>query len=116
MKNLKLKSAVYDILKPLALVVLPALSALYVTLGSLWNFSNVEAVVGTIAALDTFLGVILGIAGKNYAEGRGLYDGHVSIIEAPEGTKYVLELDYDPSLIEGKERIILSVGAPVIQG
>lgn len=112
MKKFTIPSAVYDVLKPFALVVLPALSTLYVALGAIWGLPNVKEVVGTITAIDTFLGAALGISTKNFVAGRGIYDGHVSVVRTPESTKYLLELDYDPELILTKKRIVLSVGSP----
>lgn len=56
----------YDILKYIAQIVLPALGTLYFALAGLWNFPYVEQVVGTISAVDTFLGVLLGISSNNY--------------------------------------------------
>lgn len=56
----------YDILKYIAQIVLPALATLYFALAGIWNFPYGEEVVGTITAVDTFLGVILGISTANY--------------------------------------------------
>ncbi len=56
----------YDILKWIALYLLPAIGTLYFALAGIWNFPYCEEVVGTITAADTFLGVILGISSANY--------------------------------------------------
>lgn len=56
----------YDILKWVALVLLPALGTLYFALAGIWGFPFGEQIVGTITAIDTFLGVILGISSANY--------------------------------------------------
>lgn len=56
----------YDTLKWVALVVLPALATLYFALSGIWGFPYGEQVVGTITAVDTFLGAILGISTYNY--------------------------------------------------
>lgn len=68
---MKLSNKVYDMLKWLALVVLPALSALYLGLSGLWGFPYGEQVSGTIALVDTFLGAVLGISSANYAKNSG---------------------------------------------
>lgn len=52
----------YDVLKYIAQIVLPALGTLYFALASIWGFPYAEQVVGTITALDTFLGVILKVS------------------------------------------------------
>lgn len=61
-----MSNKVYDILKWIAQYLLPALGTLYFALAGIWNFPYGEEVVGTITALDTFLGVILGISSAAY--------------------------------------------------
>ena len=61
-----LNNKVYDVLKWIALVVLPALGALYFGLASIWGFPYGEEIVGTITVVDTFLGALLGISTANY--------------------------------------------------
>ena len=56
----------YDILKYIAQIVLPALGALYAALSPLWGLPYAEAIVGTIAAIDTFLGALLQISSNKY--------------------------------------------------
>lgn len=56
----------YDVLKYIAQVVLPALGTLYFALASIWGFPYGEQIVGTITAVDTFLGVLLKISSNNY--------------------------------------------------
>ena len=56
----------YDILKYLQRIVLPALGTLYFALSSIWNWPYGEQVVGTITAIDTFLGALLGISSAKY--------------------------------------------------
>lgn len=56
----------YDILKWVALIVLPAIGTLYFTLSAVWGLPYSNEVVGTITAIDTFLGALLGISSKAY--------------------------------------------------
>ena len=56
----------YDTLKFVAQIILPAIGTLYFALAGLWNFPYVEAIVGTITAIDAFLGAILGISTAQY--------------------------------------------------
>jgi len=60
----------YDILKKIAQYWLPALGTLYFTLAGIWGLPYGEEIVGTITALDTFLGVILGISSIMYKENQ----------------------------------------------
>ena len=56
----------YDALKYIAQVVLPALGTLYFALASIWGLPFSEEIVGTITAIDAFLGVLLKISSDNY--------------------------------------------------
>lgn len=57
---------VYDVLKWIAMYLLPALGTLYFAIASIWGLPYGEQIVGTITAIDTFLGVILGISTVQY--------------------------------------------------
>lgn len=59
-------SKTYDVLKYIALVVLPAIATLYFALSSIWHLPYGEQVVGTITAIDTFLGALLQISNDKY--------------------------------------------------
>lgn len=63
---LKLTDKTYDILKYIAQYVLPACGTLYFALAGIWNLPYGEQIVGTITAIDTFLGVLLGISTNTY--------------------------------------------------
>ena len=63
---MKLSNKVYDALKWIAMYLLPALGTLYFALAGIWSFPYGEQIVGTITAVDTFLGVILGISTAQY--------------------------------------------------
>lgn len=58
----------YNVLKWVALILLPAIGAAYFGLATIWGFPYGEQVVGTITVLDTFLGAILGISTVQYNE------------------------------------------------
>lgn len=61
-----MSNKMYDVLKWIAMVFLPALATLYFALAGIWGFPYGEEVVGTITAADTFLGVLLGISSSQY--------------------------------------------------
>lgn len=63
---MKLSNKVYDVLKWIALYLLPALGTLYFALSGIWGLPYGEQIVGTITAADTFLGVLLGISNAGY--------------------------------------------------
>lgn len=61
-----MSNKLYDVLKWIAQILLPALATLYFALAGIWDFPFGEQIVGTIAAVDTFLGVLLGISTAQY--------------------------------------------------
>lgn len=58
----------YDILKWIALIALPAIATLYFAIAQIWGLPYGEQIVGTITAIDTFLGALLGISNYNYVK------------------------------------------------
>lgn len=85
-------SKVYDTLKFIALTVLPAIETLWLTLGNIWHFPYVVEIGATIAAIDVFLGALIGISTKNF---------YKPIPMDIEGLKYI-DADEDEE-IEGVE-------------
>ena len=61
-----MSNKVYDVLKWIALVVLPAIATLYMALSGIWGFPYGDQIVGTITAVDAFLGALLGISSAQY--------------------------------------------------
>lgn len=66
---MKLNNKTYDILKWVAQILLPAIGTLYFALSKYWGFPFATEVVGTISAIDMFLGAILGISTAEYNNG-----------------------------------------------
>ena len=63
---MKLNNKTYDILKWITQILLPAVGTLYFALSKIWGFPYAAEVVGTITAVDAFLGAILGISTAQY--------------------------------------------------
>lgn len=63
---MKLSNKAYDILKWIAQILLPAVGTLYFALAGIWGFPYAEQIVGTITAIDTFLGCLLGISSMRF--------------------------------------------------
>lgn len=68
---MKMSNKTYDILKDIALYVLPALATLILALGNIWGIPYAEAIAATITAIDTFLGAVLKISSINYDKEQG---------------------------------------------
>lgn len=69
--NTLLSNKQYDILKWVALILLPAIGTAYFALAGIWGFPYGEQIVGTITVIDTFLGAILGISSSQYSKASG---------------------------------------------
>ena len=67
---MQMTNKTYDLLKYIALYVLPAFATLVLTLGNIWGLPYTEAIAGTITAIDTFLGAIIGISAKEYQKAQ----------------------------------------------
>ena len=65
---IKMSNATYDMLKKIALYILPALATLWLTLSKIWGFPYGAEIGATITAIDTFLGACLGISSAQYHE------------------------------------------------
>lgn len=64
---MKMTNGTYDILKWIALILLPALATFYAAIAAVWGLPYTEQVVGTITAVDTLLGTLLKISADKYA-------------------------------------------------
>lgn len=63
---MKLKNEVYDVLKYVVIIGVPALILLLNTLGDIWGIPYIAEITATIAALATFVGALLQISSANY--------------------------------------------------
>ena len=66
-----LKDKYYDALKWLCLIFAPALITLISTIFALYHIEGAEIVCGTISALATFIGALIGISSKAYKKRNG---------------------------------------------
>lgn len=67
---MKLPNKVYDVLKWICLIVLPAVAVLYGTLGNTWGLPYVEQICITINAVATFIGVVIGVSTMTYNKNK----------------------------------------------
>lgn len=106
-----LPSNVYDVLKWVALIALPAFGTFYFTLAPLWNLPAANQVAGTTLALTTLLGALLGLATANYNKSDSKFAGTLVISNAsnPEiPTNYNFKVG-DLDALETKGEVTLKV-------
>lgn len=70
-----MSNKVYDILKWVTMVGLPAVTTLWLTLASIWGFPYAEPIGATLGAITVFLGAVLGISSINYAKTKNIEEG-----------------------------------------
>jgi hypothetical protein len=79
-----LSNSVYDKLKYVVTIVLPALALFYLNLAPIWGLPKAEAVATTIGAVNVFLGVVMRLSTKSYNNSPVQYDGELTIQQHPE--------------------------------
>lgn len=97
----------YDILKWIAQIVLPALATLYLALAGILHLPNQNEVCGTIIAIDTFLGAILHLSSKAYNASDERFDGSIE--------KKTLDVDLKPQQtpdLTNQDEVTLKVEEP----
>ena len=105
---------VYDKLKFLAQIVLPALGTLYATVSGLYKWPNTEEVVGTVMAVDAFLGILLGLSTAGYNKSDERFDGEINVVEKPDG-KTIMDMQLnkheDPNDLKNEKTVLFRVNS-----
>lgn len=105
-----LNKKVYDFLKWIAQIGLPASGALYFGLAQIWGLPEAEKVVGTITVVDAFLGVLLGLSTASYNRSDDKYGGIIEVEEQPSGKKvFTLVVDGEPEDIAQMDEVTFRV-------
>lgn len=107
-----LSDAWYNRLKFVAMVLLPALGTLYFTLAQVWGLPYAEQVVGTIIALDTFLGLVLKVSDVKYEASEEKYDGRIVKTQSTNGQLlYALQFETraQQERANGKNELLLKL-------
>lgn len=105
-----LSNEVYDRLKWLVQIVLPAIGALYAGLAALWGFPHGTEVVGTLALLATFGGAVLGFSTRSYNNSDAKFDGDLNVYQLPEGPHAVqVALNDHPGGLDEGQAVTLKV-------
>lgn len=97
-----LSDKLYTVLKHVAAIGLPALTALYFALAQIWHFPDTANVMASIAAVNTCLGALLGYSSMTYNNGSTKYVGDLNVVYDPVADKktFTLAFDGDPNDIE----------------
>jgi hypothetical protein len=90
----------YRVLKYLAQIALPAAATLYLAVAMIWGIPKAQEVVATITAVDTFLGVLLGLSTKAHRSKQ--YDGIIKVEESENKKTFSLVMHDDPQDLDKK--------------
>ena len=101
---MKIKSELYDILKRIAMLYLPAAGTLYFTLAQIWHLPAGDEVVGSITAIDTFLGIALHLSSASYSG-----DGSIVTKVGDQGQPVMsFTLNTPPEELTGKKSVLFT--------
>ena len=107
---MQLNNRVYDVLKWIVMIFLPAAATLYFGLSLYWPIPNVESVVGTITITTTFLGALLGLSSRSYNKDENQYDGVLQVnTEDPEKDVFSFLMYDDPEKMTAKDKLTIKV-------
>lgn len=101
----------YDFLKYIALVILPAAAALILGLGVALNWSPATGIAGILTLVDTFLGTILGKSANNYKQQTPMVFGDLIIQQDPDGVPNGMRLvgHHEGFVFEDQSQVVLNV-------
>jgi len=106
---MKFTNKVYDVLKAIAMLYLPAAATLFYTLAQIWHWHHVDDVMGSITGVIVFLSAILKISTRSYDK-TDKYDGTIDVQTTPEGKKvFQLNVGSDLDKLDQKEEIWFKV-------
>jgi hypothetical protein len=112
MKSKFLSDKTYSAFKFTAQIGLPALGTLYFALAAIWSLPAPEKILGTIIAVDTFIGLLLGISTNAYLKSDAQYHGAIDVNETPEKIAYSLNLNRPPEDIKHLDKVVFKVNTP----
>ena len=96
----------YDILKRVALIVVPALATFVNAVGIVWGIPYTNEVTASITAFGVFLGAAIGVSSKNYEP-----DTHGNLVVTKHNDVYA-DFTAEPSNLKDGDTIILKVSKP----
>lgn len=96
----------YDILKYVALLIMPALATFVNGVGIVWGIPHTNEVTATITALGVFMGAALGISSKNYEP-----ETHGNLVVMNHDDVYA-DFAHEPEKLKDGDTIVLKVTKP----
>lgn len=104
-----LSDTLYNRLRFLSVIVLPALGSAYFALAGLWSLPKPDEVVGTIVILDTLMGIVVRTARRSYEKSEARFDGTITVTPDEDPARSNLRVQLDPEAIAGKDEVTIKV-------
>ena len=98
----------YDILKRVAIIIVPALATFVNAVGIVWGIPHTNEVTATITAIGVFLGAALGISSKNYEP-----ETHGNLVVTKHDDVYA-DFASEPTDLKDGDTIVLKVSKPEV--
>jgi len=108
--SILLNDKVYNVLKHVAAIGLPAAAALYYALAQIWHFSHPGQIMATISAVNTFIGIVVGVSNIQYNNSDSKYDGDLQVVDSSDKKKtFALAFNEDPQNLDQLDEVRLKV-------
>lgn len=101
----------YQFMKRVVQLGLPAGGTLYFSLAQIWGLPNAEQVVGSVAAVNLFLGILLGVSSKTYHNSEASNDGTLVVTPTEDGTQVRMK-SVDLEALASRQTITFKVVHP----
>lgn len=112
-----LSNRLYNALKWVALIALPASATAYMGLSALWTLPNPTEVTGTVVVVEVLLGSLLGLSTAQYNRNENRYDGTLNIDETDVSKIHTLDISTPPDELSGQNEMRLKINkVPVAEG
>ena len=99
----------YDLLRFFAVILLPGLGTMYFGVAQFWGLPKAEEVVGTLVAVDTFLGLIIRSLSKSYNKNDDRFDGVISVTPGEEPGTTAMNVGLSSEAIAKKSEVLVKV-------
>lgn len=101
-----MNSRTYDILKQVALIIIPALATFVNAVGIVWGVPYTTEATATITAFGVFLGAALGVSSANYVS-----ETHGNLVVTGHNDVYA-DFANEPEKLKDGDTIVLKVTKP----
>lgn len=100
---------VYNVVKYLVLIAIPAFSTAYFALGDTLGLPAADQVVKTLTVVAALLGSLVGLAARGFNSSDARFDGTLQVDETDTSLIHNLDIQTDPEQLKDQNEILLKV-------